>query len=107
MTPKFNFVVCAIEESKDIDKLSLDELQSSLLVHEQKFNQQDRDEQALKTLIDKHPSTANRGRGRGRGRGNMDRRHHQQHQQQDSQSHDSHGRERGRDEIHSITHRRR
>ena len=34
MTPKFNFVVCAIEESHDIDELSLDELQSSLLIHE-------------------------------------------------------------------------
>lgn len=36
MTPKFNFVVCSIEESKDIDNLSIDELQSSLLIHEQK-----------------------------------------------------------------------
>ena len=26
MTPKFNFVVCSIEESKDIDVLSIDEL---------------------------------------------------------------------------------
>ncbi|GMJ03442.1 hypothetical protein HRI_004013400 [Hibiscus trionum] len=30
LTPKFNFVVCAIEESKNIDELSLYELQSSL-----------------------------------------------------------------------------
>ena len=37
MTPKFNFVVCSIEESKDVDTLSIDELQSSLLVHEQKL----------------------------------------------------------------------
>lgn len=35
---KFDYVVCAIEESKYIDKLSLDELQSSLVVHEQKMN---------------------------------------------------------------------
>ncbi|XP_061336898.1 uncharacterized protein LOC133283980 [Gastrolobium bilobum] len=34
LTAKFNFVVCAIEESKDIDDLSLAELQSSLVVHE-------------------------------------------------------------------------
>lgn len=34
MTMKFDYVVCSIEESKDIDVLSLDELQSSLLVHE-------------------------------------------------------------------------
>ncbi|TYJ98117.1 uncharacterized protein E5676_scaffold909G00040 [Cucumis melo var. makuwa] len=32
LTPKFNFVVYVIEESKNIDDLSLDELQSSLLV---------------------------------------------------------------------------
>lgn len=54
LTPKFNFVVCAIEESKDIDELPLDELQSSLLVHEQKFKQQEMEEQTLKASIDKN-----------------------------------------------------
>nr|KYP33374.1 Retrovirus-related Pol polyprotein from transposon TNT 1-94 [Cajanus cajan] len=34
MTPKFDYVVCSIEESKDTDTLTIDELQSSLLVHE-------------------------------------------------------------------------
>ncbi|KAI5680165.1 hypothetical protein M9H77_01392 [Catharanthus roseus] len=47
MTPKFNYVVCSIEESKNIDLLSLDELQASLLVHEKKITQQDKEEQAL------------------------------------------------------------
>ena len=47
MTVKFNFVVCSIKESKDIDTLSIDELQSSLLVHEQKLSKQDREEQVL------------------------------------------------------------
>ncbi|XP_008456213.1 uncharacterized protein LOC103496216 [Cucumis melo] len=42
MTPKFNFVVCSIEESKDINNLSIDELQSSLLVHEQKVTKQEK-----------------------------------------------------------------
>lgn len=37
MTAKFNFVVCSIEESHNIDVLSVDELQSSLLIHEQKI----------------------------------------------------------------------
>ena len=36
MTPKFNFVICSIEESKDIDVMSTDELKSSLVVHEWK-----------------------------------------------------------------------
>ncbi|KAA8517280.1 hypothetical protein F0562_017573 [Nyssa sinensis] len=35
MTPKFDYVMCSIEESKDTDTLTIDELQSSLLVHEQ------------------------------------------------------------------------
>jgi len=47
MFPKFNFVICSIEESKDLDTLSLDELQNSLMVHEQKIVQQDVEEQEL------------------------------------------------------------
>jgi hypothetical protein len=47
LAPKFDYVVCSIEESKDIDALSIDELQSSLLVHEQKINRSSNtDEQA-------------------------------------------------------------
>ncbi|XP_061338299.1 uncharacterized protein LOC133285140 [Gastrolobium bilobum] len=70
LTAKFNFVVCAIEESKDIDDLSLDELQSSLVVHEQKFKQEDTDEQALKASTDTRSNNfPGRGRGRDRGRG--------------------------------------
>ncbi|KAL5738376.1 hypothetical protein ACOSP7_031137 [Xanthoceras sorbifolium] len=34
MTSKFNFVVCSIEESMNTDELSIDELQSSLLIEE-------------------------------------------------------------------------
>ncbi|CAM8942104.1 unnamed protein product [Rhodiola kirilowii] len=49
LTDNFNFVVCSsIEESKDIDLLSVDELQSSLLVHEQKLKVKEPEEQALK-----------------------------------------------------------
>ena len=33
LTEKFNYIVCSIEESKDTNKLTVDELQSSLLVH--------------------------------------------------------------------------
>ncbi|XP_012458319.1 uncharacterized protein LOC105779116 [Gossypium raimondii] len=50
MLPKFNFIICSIEESKDLDTLSIDELQNSLVVHEQKLIQQDNEEQALKQL---------------------------------------------------------
>jgi len=34
LTEKYNYIVCSIEESKDINHLSVDELKSSLLVHE-------------------------------------------------------------------------
>lgn len=50
MTPKINYVVCSIEESKDLDVVSIDELQGSQLIHEQKNNQQEKEEQTLKVL---------------------------------------------------------
>ena len=69
LTPKFNYVVCSIEEPNDTDELSLDELQSSLLVREQKMNRDSTtEEQALKASTYTH-SNDFRGRGRGRGRG--------------------------------------
>ncbi|XP_015075736.1 uncharacterized protein LOC107019886 [Solanum pennellii] len=88
MTPKFNFVVCSIEESKDIDELSIDELQSSLLVHEQKIIQQDKEEHALKATTDNPSRTSGgrgRGRGRSRGRGSYSRGNQQYHQLNDDQ----------------------
>ena len=38
MTSRFDFVICSIEESTNLDTLTADELQSSLLVHEQRLN---------------------------------------------------------------------
>lgn len=73
LTDQFNYIVCSIEELKDIDSLSVDELQSSLLVHEQKFRKKDMEEQALKVTTDERSTNRGRGRngarGRGRGRG--------------------------------------
>ncbi|XP_062119355.1 uncharacterized protein LOC133833111 [Humulus lupulus] len=108
MTPKFNYVVCCIEEAHDIYELSVDDLHGSLLVHEHKLNQQEKDkeEQALKTSIDNH-SKPMVDRGRGRGRGSNDRETQQQTQHQNirgtqqqfqhqgNYSHDYHGRGRG------------
>ncbi|RVW93398.1 hypothetical protein CK203_035133 [Vitis vinifera] len=56
MTPRFNYVVCSIEESNNVDTMTIDELQSSLLVHEQRMNCHNgnaRDEQALKFHMEK------------------------------------------------------
>ena len=69
LTPKFNFMVCSIEEFKDLDYFSVNELQGSLLVHEQKLIQQDKQEQALKASIDNSATTLNQTTNRGRGRG--------------------------------------
>lgn len=38
MAPKFNFVVCVIEEANIIEELSIDKLQSYLRVHEKQIN---------------------------------------------------------------------
>ena len=81
MTSKWDYVVSSIEESKDVDHMSIDELQSSLLVHEQKLNRtSDMEEQtALKASTEfssmrgKGCGRGGRGHGRGgRGRGNRD-----------------------------------
>ncbi|KAJ8754558.1 hypothetical protein K2173_005719 [Erythroxylum novogranatense] len=61
MTPKFDYVVCMIKESHDTSTLSIDELQSSLLVHEQRMSTHVEEEHALKV------SHGRGGRGRGRG----------------------------------------
>lgn len=77
LTPKFNYVVCSIEESKDLDILSIDKLHGSLLVYERKMFQQDKEEQALQVSTNNPTSTPfkadwGRDRGRGRGRGHND-----------------------------------
>ncbi|KAL5543912.1 hypothetical protein UlMin_007696 [Ulmus minor] len=76
LTEKFNYVVCSIEESKDIDALTVDELQSSLIVHEQKFQRRNGEEQALKVSFEGGRGRGRgtyRGRGRGRGRADFNK----------------------------------
>lgn len=63
MTPKYDYVVCSIEESNDLDALTIDELQSSLLVHEQSMKAHVVEEQALKVTFGE--SLGERGRGHG------------------------------------------
>lgn len=66
MTSINNFVVCSIIESKDID-----ELLSSLIVHEPGIIQQGNKEQALKASTEMHfaPTKGDKGQSRGQGRG--------------------------------------
>jgi len=71
MTAKFDYVVCWIEESHDIDKLSINELQSSLLVREQRINNHESasEEKALKASTNGPVAFEGKGRGQGKGRG--------------------------------------
>lgn len=76
LSEKFTYVVCSIEESKDIDSLSVDALQSSLRCHEQKITRHlkgsSSNEQVLKVTMEANHLSNTRGRGRsfrGRGRG--------------------------------------
>ncbi|RVW31136.1 hypothetical protein CK203_116362 [Vitis vinifera] len=63
MTSKYDYVVCSIEESNDLDTLSIDELQSSLLVHEQRISRHVVDEQALQVTTGAQQGGRHGGRG--------------------------------------------
>ncbi|XP_050877452.1 uncharacterized protein LOC127081214 [Lathyrus oleraceus] len=78
LTDKWNYIVCSIEEAKDIDQLFVDALQSSLLVHEIKFKGDGGEEHALKVTHEegyggrgRGKTTFRGGRGQGRGRGRL------------------------------------
>lgn len=81
MTTKFNYVVCSIKESNDTTILFIDDLQSSLSVHEQMMmiNQEKEEEHVLKIINYGRGGGNHRGRGRGgfrgRGRGRQSRDH--------------------------------
>jgi RNase H-fold protein (predicted Holliday junction resolvase) len=80
LTERFTYVVVSIEESKDVSAMTIDELQSSLVVHEAKFKRLDKEhneEHALRVSIGddrfhnaprerRRPTYQSRGRGRGR-----------------------------------------
>ncbi|XP_070056528.1 uncharacterized protein [Nicotiana tomentosiformis] len=74
LTPKFDFVVCAIEESKDLDSMMVEQLEGSLQAHEEKIKRRQEVslEKLLKTLAsfkDYGCEKSYRGNERGRGRG--------------------------------------
>ncbi|KAL6209967.1 hypothetical protein ACLB2K_020905 [Fragaria x ananassa] len=71
LTPKFDYVVFSIIELNNTTTMSIDDLQSSLLVHEQRMRGYKEEEQALKVTSGDKPRAREFDRldGRGRGRG--------------------------------------
>ncbi|GAA0154574.1 hypothetical protein LIER_12516 [Lithospermum erythrorhizon] len=66
LTSKFTYVCVSIEESTDIENLSVDELQSTLSMHEKKFQRfvKEEDDQVLKVESGYNTGSSSRGRGR-------------------------------------------
>lgn len=70
LAERFTYVVCAIEESNNIKRLSVDVLQISLLVHEQNMKKYIKEEHALHVESQRRYDGGNsRGGYQGRGRG--------------------------------------
>ncbi|XP_070036467.1 uncharacterized protein [Nicotiana tomentosiformis] len=70
LTPKFDLVVCTIEESKDLDSMMVEQLEGSLQDHEKKINR--RQEMPLEQFLKTQTSFKDYGgeksyRGNGRG----------------------------------------
>jgi len=72
LNPRFDYIVVAIEESKDLESLSVDELQGSLEAYEQRLHERANDkatEQALQAHHQSRNGGSDNHRGkRGRGR---------------------------------------
>ena len=73
LTDKFENIVCAIEESKDLSTLSVEELAGSLEAHEQrKIKKNEEAQQTKESFKDEKVLFSKNFRGRGRGRGGRD-----------------------------------
>ena len=71
LTSRFDYVVCSVEESNDLSQLTIDELQSSLLVHEQRMHRHHQHDEQLFNVSYEGGGRSRGGQGifRDRGRG--------------------------------------
>ncbi|GAA0154298.1 hypothetical protein LIER_12323 [Lithospermum erythrorhizon] len=72
LTDKYTYVVVSIEESQDIEAMTVDELQNSLSTHEQKFTRKSREEGGVEQVLKvegRYGERSSRGGGTFRGRG--------------------------------------
>ena len=60
LSPRLDYIVCVIEESKNLEDLKIEELQGSLEAHEQRLNDRDT-ERSTNQALQAHPS---KGKGR-------------------------------------------
>jgi len=71
LTPRFDHIVVAIKESKDLDVMTIEESQNSLEAHEQRVNERKNGEKVVEQALQAKMGDNGRGRSgwRGRGRG--------------------------------------
>ncbi|XP_070005459.1 uncharacterized protein [Nicotiana sylvestris] len=90
-----------LQESKDLDTLSFDELQNSLMVHEQKIVKQDTEEQALQAITTFKDSVCRRNKWKGRNSNKAKEGTHKKNGQHGrDQQHSSNGKPRSADKSH-------
>ena len=74
LSPRFDHIVVAVEESKDLERLKIEELQNSLEAHEQRLNERanSRDlDQAMQAQFTKNDGNNKKWKkGKGNGKGN-------------------------------------